>query len=372
MSDLVRIKEIHLQNVKAINLLSIVDIPADGLIIFSGENSAGKSTILEFVVDTLQVNFPKASVRRKHIQYGKPSCDGRIVFYNGVEIYVHLDRVSPSASFYRLKIGDKESKFTVNDSVLKVIMKSIINVHDSEHCLNVHNTINAHYLCVNMTEAQSYRALEDSIADPTVESALSFIESYTKKYKEDLSAVKNQIVGEQRVLDRAIDDDIDVLRDVLEKLKTLQRVSEILDNKVSVYGKVDLKKEVDPNLIKLTLSSNISVEGIKKITNYGELRYNSKLLEMLRVKVCAYEKQSIYSGSKSISDLIKLVSEPIRIDMARTIQEINELRVLAQEIEKIRSAECPLCGRGLIEDEKGISDTRHTSCQEGLQHNIKL
>ena len=83
-------------------------MPETGLVVFSGDNSNGKSVIRKVLEDTIAYNINKAKVRKSLISKDRNEGSLEIIKYDGSSLYVNIN-LEASQTWVRLTRSDGES-----------------------------------------------------------------------------------------------------------------------------------------------------------------------------------------------------------------------------------------------------------------------
>lgn len=98
------IKTIRTQNIQSHKDVSI-DLPETGLVVFSGDNSNGKSVIRKVLEDTIAYNINKVKVRKSLINEAASEGSLELIKYDGSALLVNIN-LEASRTWVRLRRAD--------------------------------------------------------------------------------------------------------------------------------------------------------------------------------------------------------------------------------------------------------------------------
>lgn len=101
------IKTIHTRGIQSHDDV-LIELPETGLVVFSGDNSNGKSVIRKVLEDTIAYNINKAKVRKSLISKDRSEGSLEIIKYDGSSLYVNIN-LEASQTWVRLTCANGES-----------------------------------------------------------------------------------------------------------------------------------------------------------------------------------------------------------------------------------------------------------------------
>lgn len=101
------IKTIHTRGIQSHDDV-LIELPETGLVVFSGDNSNGKSVIRKVLEDTIAYNINKAKVRKSLISKDRSEGSLEIIKYDGSSLYVNIN-LEASQTWVRLTLANGES-----------------------------------------------------------------------------------------------------------------------------------------------------------------------------------------------------------------------------------------------------------------------
>lgn len=101
------IKTIHTRGIQSHDDV-LIELPETGLVVFSGDNSNGKSVIRKVLEDTIAYNINKAKVRKSLISKDRSEGSLEIIKYDGSSLYVNIN-LEASQTWVRLTRANGES-----------------------------------------------------------------------------------------------------------------------------------------------------------------------------------------------------------------------------------------------------------------------
>lgn len=101
------IKTIHTRGIQSHDDV-LIELPETGLVVFSGDNSNGKSVIRKVLEDTIAYNINKAKVRKSLISKDRSEGSLEIIKYDGSSLYVNIN-LEASQTWVRLIRANGES-----------------------------------------------------------------------------------------------------------------------------------------------------------------------------------------------------------------------------------------------------------------------
>jgi len=100
------IKTIHTRGIQSHDDV-LIELPETGLVVFSGDNSNGKSVIRKVLEDTIAYNINKAKVRKSLISKDRSEGSLEIIKYDGSSLYVNIN-LEASQTWVRLTRANGE------------------------------------------------------------------------------------------------------------------------------------------------------------------------------------------------------------------------------------------------------------------------
>lgn len=100
------IKTIHTRGIQSHDDV-LIELPETGLVVFSGDNSNGKSVIRKVLEDTIAYNINKAKVRKSLISKDRSEGTLEIIKYDGSSLYVNIN-LEASQTWARLTRANGE------------------------------------------------------------------------------------------------------------------------------------------------------------------------------------------------------------------------------------------------------------------------
>lgn len=357
MADL-RLKEIHLKNVKVHKSLSITDIPENGFIIFSGPNSAGKSSVLDFLMDVLEGKLKSSDVRKDHISFNESSADGHFIFHNGLEIKVHITLGTAKESYYTFILkGVEPVRITVDDAMIDVFLDAHVNLHSKDNdSLNFHRTLESKLLFINTTPQETFKFIEGSLTDKSLEFAYSKMEEFVKTTRSHLITLKANIAAEERIATKELAniENLEVLRsNIIES----RNIAEIIETAVQFVHKTNNLDElnIDFNSIEEFLAlPEISI--VEKLTNLNvqdsfDLNDVIEQVEINETPISFVRKAklSAIDVDKIMNVVEKLNSSIEEYENMKIYLDVTDYNEAVTNILSINDGICPTCGKGLID-----------------------
>lgn len=101
------IKTIHTRGIQSHDDV-LIELPETGLVVFSGDNSNGKSVIRKVLEDTIAYNINKAKVRKSLISKDRSEGNLEIIKYDGSSLYVNIN-LEASQTWVRLTRANGET-----------------------------------------------------------------------------------------------------------------------------------------------------------------------------------------------------------------------------------------------------------------------
>lgn len=339
MSDL-RIKDITVKNIQVHKDAVIRDLPENGLIVFTGENSAGKSAILGLLINIMSTEIKEKNMRRNYVNYNENVGLVNVVFYNGLKLEVRIDVESPSASYYRFTKDGAEGEQLIyfSDKMLKDKVRAMFNIHSWEkESLNYHKTFGNKLLCVETTPKETYSILKGSFKDIKVEKSLEYMKDELKTLRTELLSLKSQIKGKEELISQSKVSVEDMKKD-LDHLKYLRTLAYAVEYPLIVEPERVMKTSLKPNMAYVNaIQGELEIEPIMEIKNYHYTKEyvsaidNSLIVEPMMAERLNLSRQHI---------LAKSIEEPLIVEGPQ-LDAIEKLISYAK-------LECPECGRSYL------------------------
>lgn len=335
-----RIKDIYVKNIQVHKDSVIRDLPKDGLIIFTGENSAGKSAILGLIIEIFSTGIKESDMRRNYVNYNEKVGDVRIVFHEGLTLDVHIEVENKGASFYRFwwEETGKELILSFSDTTLKDVVQSILNVHSCKtESLNYHKTFGNKHLCVETTPKETYSILKGSFKDVKVEQSLELMNYKLKEFRTDLLSLKSQIKGKEELLSQSIVP-VENMKADLERMKLARDLALIIEQPITIEKEmaINVRPKPDRNLISI-LEKEIIVEPIKEINN---IVYDKQLIQILEKEIIVEKPMPERTDLTEPRQLLSIIEKPIIVEQS-CAEAINRLQSYVKMV-------CPECERSYI------------------------
>ena len=376
MAEDKRIKSIKLKNIKSHEATVLDNIPESGLICICGPNSAGKSAVMDVLIDMLKYGFKNKIKVNKYISYGKRDADVLVEFHDRSIVHIHLVRDSVSTSYISISKDDTNASYAVNDPVGKIVFQTFFNIHDEQESLNIHETLVSKILAVNTTPAEAFNILRPVVTDSYTEEALEQMEIEHKVYKDKLKVLNHEANVLKSTLNNKLPD-IPKLKALRDRVINLQSdvksmttyevvkhegVDRISLNKVKKYldpfSKMKDIQEVEKQLIcedfneeeltfKLNLLSNMDIRDVARLEliEGKELIIDEIKEYMLKLDLSKISKMDInYKVDEITCTLENMMQASVEVKAGYLIDNINQSE---NDIQELLSNTCPTCKRSL-------------------------
>lgn len=335
-----RIKDITVRNIQVHKNAVIRDLPKNGFIIFTGENSAGKSAILGLIIAIFSTEIKEADMRRNYVNYNEDVGYVKIVFYEGLTLEVQINVENRGASYYRFIWEDtgKEYLISFSDANLKEYVQSFLNIHSYKtESLNYHKTFGNKHLCIETTPKETYSILKGSFKDVKVEQSLDVMNSKLKEFRTSLLTLKSQIQGKEELLNQSIIPVEDMKAD-LERMKYARELSLIIEQPIVIEKEMNInaRPRPDAGLIQI-LEKEVFVESIKEINN---INYDKNLVTILEQVIVEEEPLKEPADLTDLMKLLNIIEKPITVEKP-CIESIDKLLSYAKMV-------CPECERSFL------------------------
>ena len=190
-----RIKTIHTVHIQSHYDVSI-DFPETGVVVFSGNNSNGKSVIVKVTNAVLSGALSKPKERRTLITRGFTHGSVSYDTYEGVTLKVDIDyEASQTYATLTKPDGTKIVRFLSDKSIDELVREFGFHYNkEYEVSLNIHND-DDRFLFVDTKHAANYACLGNTLGDEYAESAIEQLRNLQTQIKERITtntAVYNQ------------------------------------------------------------------------------------------------------------------------------------------------------------------------------------
>lgn len=127
------IKTIHTRGIQSHNDV-LIELPETGLVVFSGDNSNGKSVIRKVLEDTIAYNINKAKVRKSLISKDRSEGSLEITKYDGSSLYVNIN-LEASQTWVRLTRADGETvtRYLADKNIPELIREFGFHYNDTRN-----------------------------------------------------------------------------------------------------------------------------------------------------------------------------------------------------------------------------------------------
>lgn len=125
------IKTIHTRGIQSHNDV-LIELPETGLVVFSGDNSNGKSVIRKVLEDTIAYNINKAKVRKSLISKDRNEGSLEIIKYDGSSLYVNIN-MEASQTWVRLirANGEEVTRYLADKNIPELIREFGFHYNDT-------------------------------------------------------------------------------------------------------------------------------------------------------------------------------------------------------------------------------------------------
>lgn len=196
-----RLKSIHTVHIQSHYDVTI-DFPREGVIVFCGNNSNGKSVIGKVTFALISGALTKPKERRTLITKGFTHGTVTYCTYEGITLKVDIDHEAAN-TYVTLTQADGKSitRFLSDKSIGEIV--ALFGFHYNKEynvSLNIHNDDDS-FLFVNTKHAANYACLSNTLGDEYAEAVRDQLEIANKQLKDAYSSYQVQVSKNQAVYD---------------------------------------------------------------------------------------------------------------------------------------------------------------------------
>ena len=183
------LKTIHTVHIQSHHDVTI-EFPKTGVVVFSGNNSNGKSVIVKVTNAVISGSLTKPKERRTLITRKFTHGSVEYTTYEGVSLKVDIDYEAANtyATLTRAD-GSKVTRFLSDKNMGDLVKQFGFHYNkDYEISLNIHND-DDRFLFVDTKHAANYACLGNTLSDETAEAAIEQFKLVQQEIKERLTSV---------------------------------------------------------------------------------------------------------------------------------------------------------------------------------------
>ena len=197
-----------------------VNFPEKGVVIFTGNNSNGKSVIVKALRAIISGDLYKPKERKtlvnKDYTHGSVTCeryDGMTLF-----VYIHHEAAQTFAELTRPN-GEKVRRYLADKSISELVKEFGLH-YNAQHdiSLNIHSD-DERLLFVDTKHATNYSALRTTVTDEYAEQSLANMEPVLLDTKRDLASKKERFNALQAVKEALPIYDVEELTALQKKIR---------------------------------------------------------------------------------------------------------------------------------------------------------